>query len=351
MDMVFRVWGIQFLPGFEKAEYWVDYCINAQDMKFCSVDVDIRCTDVNIDYMMFYWFRVSGSKSETFIAQMESMNDPNLPVSIMHDIYILRPEYNKYVWGCRPQRLWSKSWYYYSNSNPWISKLRSNRSVISVKRHLFFLWFTPLFTLEFYWSDWPHSKSLFTQQVTLSVRVHPWDGKGNSTGTHDFWKTRATFSSIHFISIVKVMGLPGFCVRNCSGNLPLKTISELDWQKEAGHLLPAEFLLQCVYPEWSSGITIYYRQHSFDTFNHVQVRNDVIDLTAEDDFSWHFVFLSALTYNSVIEQMDYSLNNLQRKSIELFYLNAPDHNTPIEETLRAVDKLHKGKLVCLVTIM
>jgi len=34
--------------------------------------------------------------------------------------------------------------------------------------------------------------------------------------------------------------------------------------------------------------------------------------------------------------------NLGLKSIDLYYLHAPDHATPIEQTLEAVDKLHKA---------
>lgn len=37
---------------------------------------------------------------------------------------------------------------------------------------------------------------------------------------------------------------------------------------------------------------------------------------------------------------DYSIPNVFRlSSVELFYLHAPDHNTPIEETLQAVHEL------------
>lgn len=44
---------------------------------------------------------------------------------------------------------------------------------------------------------------------------------------------------------------------------------------------------------------------------------------------------------SVRSQLDTSLERLQRKSVELFYLHAPDHGTPVEETLRACNELHK----------
>uniref|UniRef100_A0A8B9EYE8 Aldo-keto reductase family 7 like (gene/pseudogene) n=1 Tax=Anser cygnoides TaxID=8845 RepID=A0A8B9EYE8_ANSCY len=44
---------------------------------------------------------------------------------------------------------------------------------------------------------------------------------------------------------------------------------------------------------------------------------------------------------SVRSQLDESLRRLKRTSVELFYLHAPDHGTPVEETLRACNELHK----------
>ncbi|XP_031469104.1 aflatoxin B1 aldehyde reductase member 2 [Phasianus colchicus] len=44
---------------------------------------------------------------------------------------------------------------------------------------------------------------------------------------------------------------------------------------------------------------------------------------------------------SVRSQLNTSLERLQRTSVELFYLHAPDHGTPVEETLRACNELHK----------
>uniref|UniRef100_A0A8C8B7L0 Aldo-keto reductase family 7 like (gene/pseudogene) n=1 Tax=Otus sunia TaxID=257818 RepID=A0A8C8B7L0_9STRI len=44
---------------------------------------------------------------------------------------------------------------------------------------------------------------------------------------------------------------------------------------------------------------------------------------------------------SVRSQLNTSLERLKRASVELFYLHAPDHNTPVEETLRACNELHK----------
>ncbi|CAH3151635.1 unnamed protein product [Pocillopora meandrina] len=48
-----------------------------------------------------------------------------------------------------------------------------------------------------------------------------------------------------------------------------------------------------------------------------------------------------LKYDRVTEQMNESLKRLKRDSVDLFYLHAPDHNTPIEETLEAVNQLYK----------
>ncbi|XP_015268082.1 PREDICTED: aflatoxin B1 aldehyde reductase member 2 isoform X2 [Gekko japonicus] len=48
-----------------------------------------------------------------------------------------------------------------------------------------------------------------------------------------------------------------------------------------------------------------------------------------------------LKADSIHSQLETSLQRLQMKSVDLFYLHAPDHETPLEETLQACDKLHK----------
>ncbi|CAH3192525.1 unnamed protein product [Porites evermanni] len=48
-----------------------------------------------------------------------------------------------------------------------------------------------------------------------------------------------------------------------------------------------------------------------------------------------------LKCDSVKKQLNESLKRLKKDSVDLFYLHAPDHNTPIEETLEAVNHLHK----------
>eukprot|EP00903_Cladosiphon_okamuranus_P012448 g11659.t1 len=49
--------------------------------------------------------------------------------------------------------------------------------------------------------------------------------------------------------------------------------------------------------------------------------------------------VAGLNAGSVKEQLRASLSSLRRESVELFYLHAPDHETPIEETLLAVHEL------------
>lgn len=52
------------------------------------------------------------------------------------------------------------------------------------------------------------------------------------------------------------------------------------------------------------------------------------------------------SFDGVVEQLDHSLSSLQTDYVDIFYLHLPDHNSPIEETLRACDHLHKRKFVC-----
>ena len=56
-----------------------------------------------------------------------------------------------------------------------------------------------------------------------------------------------------------------------------------------------------------------------------------------------------LKYDSVLEQLNTSLKRLRKNSVDLFYLHAPDHNTPIEETLEAVNQLYKGMCIWFFT--
>ena len=51
-----------------------------------------------------------------------------------------------------------------------------------------------------------------------------------------------------------------------------------------------------------------------------------------------------LTPASINTQLTTSLTNLKRPYADLFYLHAPDHLTPIEESLSEVQKLYKAGL-------
>ncbi|KAM6434951.1 aflatoxin B1 aldehyde reductase member 2-like [Liasis olivaceus] len=48
-----------------------------------------------------------------------------------------------------------------------------------------------------------------------------------------------------------------------------------------------------------------------------------------------------LKAESVRSQLEESLQRLRLQSVDLFYLHAPDHETPMEETLQACNELHK----------
>ncbi|XP_020020976.2 aflatoxin B1 aldehyde reductase member 2 isoform X1 [Castor canadensis] len=54
----------------------------------------------------------------------------------------------------------------------------------------------------------------------------------------------------------------------------------------------------------------------------------------------------SLKPDSLQSQLETSLKRLQCPQVDLFYLHAPDHGTPVEETLRACHQLHQeGKFV------
>lgn len=54
--------------------------------------------------------------------------------------------------------------------------------------------------------------------------------------------------------------------------------------------------------------------------------------------------VGGLRADSVKEQLRASLQGLRRTSVDLFYLHAPDHDTPVEETLKAVHELRSEGL-------
>lgn len=49
----------------------------------------------------------------------------------------------------------------------------------------------------------------------------------------------------------------------------------------------------------------------------------------------------SLKPDSLRSQLETSLKRLQCPRVDLFYLHAPDHGTPVEETLRACHQLHQ----------
>lgn len=49
----------------------------------------------------------------------------------------------------------------------------------------------------------------------------------------------------------------------------------------------------------------------------------------------------SLKPDSLRSQLETSLKRLQCSQVDLFYLHAPDHGTPVEETLRACHQLHQ----------
>jgi len=50
---------------------------------------------------------------------------------------------------------------------------------------------------------------------------------------------------------------------------------------------------------------------------------------------------NSLKPDSLRSQLETSLQRLQCPRVDLFYLHAPDHGTPVEETLRACHQLHQ----------
>jgi aflatoxin B1 aldehyde reductase len=56
-------------------------------------------------------------------------------------------------------------------------------------------------------------------------------------------------------------------------------------------------------------------------------------------------FSSVLNKAEILRQANTSLESLQTSRVDIFYLHAPDHNIPIEETLEAVQQLYTGGCV------
>ena len=58
-----------------------------------------------------------------------------------------------------------------------------------------------------------------------------------------------------------------------------------------------------------------------------------------------------MTRDGVIDQLEKSLESLQVPSVDLFYLHWPDHETPIEETLSAVQELYSSMLFFVFVLL
>ena len=57
-----------------------------------------------------------------------------------------------------------------------------------------------------------------------------------------------------------------------------------------------------------------------------------------------YKMLTDLKREGLMSQFEQSLKSLQVPYLDMFYLHAPDHDTPIEETLTVVQELYKGGL-------
>ena len=58
--------------------------------------------------------------------------------------------------------------------------------------------------------------------------------------------------------------------------------------------------------------------------------------------------IAGLRHDGVIEQFEMCLQSLKMSSVDIFYLNWPDHETPVEETLSAVQELYKSSYIAYV---
>ena len=58
-----------------------------------------------------------------------------------------------------------------------------------------------------------------------------------------------------------------------------------------------------------------------------------------------FIFYTTLGFKceDVVKQLDDSLDALRVPSCDIFYLHFPCHETPIEDTLKGVNQLYKGR--------
>jgi aflatoxin B1 aldehyde reductase len=85
----------------------------------------------------------------------------------------------------------------------------------------------------------------------------------------------------------------------------------------------------------------YYNNEQL--LNQCQLDNLLIDTKANPWLNNIFSMdkLGQLSPKALNQQLDYSLDNLSLNSCHIFYLHAPDHQTPILETLEACDTLYR----------
>ena len=51
-----------------------------------------------------------------------------------------------------------------------------------------------------------------------------------------------------------------------------------------------------------------------------------------------------LSKEDVLNQANMSLQSLQTSYLDIYYIHAPDHNAPIEDTLESMQQLYEGKI-------
>ena len=91
--------------------------------------------------------------------------------------------------------------------------------------------------------------------------------------------------------------------------------------------------------------SICERDNSVFVSRFPNVREEFNCSICERDNSVFVSLFTGLKPHRVIEQLNSSLASLQLNCVDIFYLHAPDHDTEIGDTLKAVHQLHTGKLI------
>lgn len=110
-------------------------------------------------------------------------------------------------------------------------------------------------------------------------------------------------------------------------------------------------------PQSVQSILAVLRQHGVQDLDTARVYNSgksEEDLGAIPEASQHFkvatkapgFFPGSLSYQKVIDACNASLSALKQDKIDLYYFHGPDRQTPLEESCKAINDLHKaGKVV------